>query len=206
MSANIAAIRALLNTDGVEGPCVTEGYVPCRPRNFYGRHGQNPADYLAIGYSGVTVATGCDLGQTSLAWLKEAGVPASALRKMEVYIGLKQDAAIAALANFPLRLTPDEAAAIDNGHIQQYLDRYVRPAYERDSALTFDDLPEQAQAVIFSVCYQKGCGGVRRDWPRLWGHLIDGNWPAAALELKHGFSQYTGRRKIEGELLETIGG
>lgn len=202
--ADLKAIRALLNTDGVEGPCVTEGYVPCQPGNFYGRPKQDASRYTAIGASGVTVATGCDLGQTTYGRLSEAGVPASALEKLTPYLGLKKFDAIAALSRTPLNLTRAEAEAIDNGHILQYLDKYVRGAYERDSGLKFDTLPAQAQAVVFSVCYQKGCGGVRKDWPTLWGMLCKADWAGASHELLAGFSQYKGRRTIEGRLLSQL--
>lgn len=202
--ADLKAIRALLNTDGVEGPCVTKGYIPCTPGNFYGKPGQDASRYTVMGVSGVTVATGCDLGQTTLTRLRAAGVPESALTKLTPYLGLKKFDAIAALARTPLELTLAEAEAIDNGHILQYLDLYVRKAYEADSGLKFDTLPTQAQAVVFSVCYQKGCGGVRKDWPTLWGMLCKADWAGASHELLTGFSQYKGRRTIEGKLLAQV--
>ena len=90
------------------------------------------------------------------------------------------------------------AALLDECVHAGYLQRYVEPAYNRASSVKFADLPKQAQAVVFSICFQKGCGGVRRDWKNTWGYLITQNWPAAAAELQNGFSQYVGRRRDEG--------
>lgn len=55
-----------------------------------------------------------------------------------------------------------------------------------------------------SVCFQKGCSGVRKDWPKLWSHLIALAWHDAARELLTGFTQYRQRRAKEGKLLLEI--
>ena len=98
----------------------------------------------------------------------------------------------------------DTAALLDECVHAGYLQKYVEPAYNRASSVKFADLPKQAQAVVFSVCFQKGCGGVRRDWPNTWQHLTTQNWPAAAAELQNGFSQYVGRRRDEAALLREL--
>lgn len=132
------------------------------------------------------------------------GLSDAVVNSLIPYIGLKTSRAIAKLAVLPLSVSSDAAAEIDHCVHQGYLNRYVRPAYEKAAGVSFDELPKQAQAVIFSCCYQKGCGGVCRDWPKLWGYLTCQNWSGAAHELTHGFKQYAGRRRIEGELLEEI--
>lgn len=202
--ADIEYISDFLNTPGVEGKRQTRGYIPASPGNFTGAQGQNPARYTAIGASGVTIATGCDLGQTDVPTLRAYGLSDAVVNSLIPYIGLKTSRAIAKLAQLPLSVSPDAAAEIDFCVHHGYLERYVRPAYEKAASVDFDNLPEQAQAVIFSCCFQKGCGGVRRDWPKLWGYLTCQDWSSAAHELLHGFRQYAGRRRIEGELLEEI--
>ncbi len=104
----------------------------------------------------------------------------------------------------PIVIAPDTAALLDECVHAGYLQKYVEPAYNRASSVKFADLPKQAQAVVFSVCFQKGCGGVRRDWKNTWGYLIAQNWCAASKELRTGFSQYELRRRIEGELLQEL--
>lgn len=206
----------------VEGPRQVRGYVPCnrisdgKGRNYIGAAGVppcgvqypatgDPSGFRAMGASGVTVATGCDLGQTDISTLCGYGLTDEGLlRKLDPYIGLKKSAALQRLFLLPLLLTVTEASSLDLAVHGGYLARYVRPAYDKASRVAFDDLPKEAQAVIFSCCYQKGCGGVRRDWPKLWSYLTRQNWARASNELCHGFRQYAGRRKLEGQLLEPL--
>lgn len=201
--ANIAYISDFLTR--VEGPRQTRGYIPSFVKsggtaNYRGIG--DPSKYTAMGASGVTIATGCDLGQTDLNSLREYGVNEIALlEKLIPYIGLKKDAALRKLNQMPLEITVAQATALDHAVHGGYLNKYVRPAYNRDSKVGFDDLPDQAQAVVMSVCFQKGCGGVRRDWPKTWKYLTTQDWAKASWELRNGFSQYKGRRTIEGKLL-----
>lgn len=201
---DIVALSRFLNTPGVEGPRRIRGYVPCQPGNFAAGPGQRPEVYTAIGASGVTIATGCDLGQTDIASLRGYGVPETLIGALSPYIGLKKIQAINRLASLPLLVSEDAAASLDHAVHAGYLRRYVIPAYERESATPFADLPFAAQAVVFSLCFQKGCGGVRRDWPRVWGQLARGDWAAASQELLTGFTQYRRRREIEGRLLQEV--
>lgn len=185
----------------------TDLYIPCYKKsggsaNYRGAG--NPADYTAMGASGCTVGIGCDLGQTDRATLLGYGVPAALVDKLAFYIGKKKAAAIDALYRKPLSLSDDEAWELTLGVHKGYLEKYVIPVYEKKSGVKFSYLPVQAQAVVMSVCYQKGVGGVQRDWPKLWKYLIMQDWRGAARELKTGFSQYKARRKIEGELLEEL--
>lgn len=202
--ADIIFIESFLNRHGVEGPRQTRGYIPCRPRNFTGVN-QSPAGYTVIGASGVTIATGCDLGQTDVKTLENYGLSSAIISPLIPYLGKKKDAAIQKLAAMPLSVSEDVAAEIDYHVHRGYLDRWVRPAYERDSGgVKYNDIPKEAQTVVFSCCYQKGCGGVRRDWPRLWGFLTKQNWEGASRELITGFKEYANRRRMEGELLKGL--
>lgn len=205
--ANIEYISDFLTK--VEGPRQTRGYIPCFVRsggtaNYRGD--KAPDNYMAMGASGVTIATGCDLGQTSRAELESYGVKdAALLDKLARYISKKKDAALRVLYAYPLTITEAQATALDHAVHGGYLKRWVIPAYEKDSGgVKFDELPEQAQAVIMSVCFQKGCGGVRRDWPKTWKYLTTQDWQRASWELQHGFTKYKSRRAIEGKLLEEL--
>lgn len=205
----------------VEGPCQRCGYVPARRlcdgrgRNYIGADGVtapgvphaasgDPAAFAAMGASGVTIATGCDLGQTDAGTLAAYGLDAGIATRFGPYLGRRKAAALKALHIQPLRLGEAEARAVDAAVHAGYLRRHVIPAWERAAPAAFAELPREAQAVIMSCCFQKGCGGVRRDWPKLWGHLIRLDWQAAANELTRGFTQYRERRAAEGRLLATL--
>ena len=212
MAVDISYISDFLNRGFVEGPRNTVGYIPCwiagtdrkKSANYFGKFDQSPSRYEAMGASGVTIATGCDLGQTDIPSLKNYGVSDALISKLSPYIGLKKSQAIAKLHEQQLRISEDEAAELDHCVHGGYLKRYVEPAYNKASSVAFADLPKQAQAVVFSVCFQKGCGGVRRDWPKLWGYLTTQDWKNAAHELRTGFKQYVGRRKVEASVLEEL--
>ena len=203
--ADITYINAFLNRGGVEGPCVNVGYIPCRQGNFRGKPNQEPSKYVAFGVSGVTIATGVDLGQTDVKSLKGYGVPDDLIAKLEPYIGLKQAAALYKLAEIPLSISQEDASLLDTCVHTGYLDRYVRPTYERDANFPFDVLPKQAQAVVFSMVYQLGAAGVKKRAPKTWAYLTSRNWTAASNELMHCFGgDYKLRREIEGKLLKEL--
>lgn len=202
--ANIAYISEFLKR--VEGS-FTRLYIPCFKKtggsaNYFG--GANPENYTAMGASGCTIGVGCDLGQTNGAELLEYGLDPAIADIFDPYYGKKRDVAIRALHKSPLTVSQTVADAMSYAVHTGYLNKYARPAYDKDAKIKFDNLPLQAQAVVMSVCYQKGVGGVRRDWPRTWRYLTSGDWMRAASELKFGFSSYVGRRRIEGELLEEL--
>lgn len=217
--ADIAYISDFLTR--VEGPRQRRGYVPSnrrsdgKGRNYIGPAGTDPLGvqfpstgdpgaFTAMGASGVTIATGCDLGQTDAATLRGYGLAEEIIRQFTPYLGLRKSAALNKLFAAPLVISKADATATDHAVHAGYLNRYVRPAYDRASSVPFDALPKQAQAVIFSCCFQKGCTGVRRDWPKTWACFITQNWCAAADELLHGFRQYAQRRAIEGRLLKEL--
>lgn len=81
----------------LEGGSKTTGYVPA----------------AGVSKSGVTVATGFDLGQRNEADLKALGLPSSLIAKLKPYLGKKSKDAQDALAKAPLTITASEAAAID---------------------------------------------------------------------------------------------
>lgn len=182
-------------------------YIPCYLRtggsaNYFG--GPHPGNYIAMGASGCTVGAGCDLGQTSANTLREYGCGEDIVRIFMPYYGKKKTAAISILHEKPLSVSHEVAEALTLAVHKGYLAQNVRPVYNRQSRVKFDDLPKQAQAVIMSLCYQKGVGGAQRDWPRTWKYLVTQDWHSAVYELENGFTQYKSRRRIEGELLEEL--
>ena len=202
----------------VEGPRQRRGYIPCnrksdgKGKNYIGPSGTpesgvqfpatgDPNGFKAMGASGVTIATGCDLGLTNVASLRGYGLEEQYIEMLKPYIGLKTTAALKKLYQSPLLISEQAALAIDCAVHGGYLKRYVEPTYNKASQIPFADLPPQAQAVIFSIIFQKGATGVPRDWPKTWKYLVEQNWKSASNELKTGFVKYVARRKLEGDLI-----
>lgn len=194
----------------VEGPCQTVGYIPCNKvgggtANYKGKG--DPEQYRAMGVSGVTIATGCDLGQTTLGTLVGYGLDSGIAHPLVPYIGLKQDAALRKLHDLPLAVSPDAAYAIDRAVHAGYLSRYVIPAYDNFSPKhKFSYLPKQSQAIVMSLCFQLGCGGLKRRAPKTWAALCRGDWADASKRLCNSslWEGYQWRRKQEGLLLKEV--
>ena len=184
-------IRAVL--ERFEGKGICRGYVPC---DKTGR---------PLGVSGVTIGTGVDLGQQTGAGLLDMGVPHAVVKKLLPYIGLKKDAALAAIKDQPLTLSPAETSALDDAVIKRYL-RDIEARYNKDNpASPFADLPPEAQAVLVSILYQRGLGSPK-SYPNTWTLLLKGDWPGAAAKLCNGalWDGYQSRRAAEGKLLKQI--
>lgn len=184
-------IRATL--ERFEGAGIRRGYVPC---DKTGR---------PLGVSGVTIGTGVDLGQQTGAGLLDMGVPHAVVKKLLPYIGLKKDAALAAIKDQPLTLSPAETSALDDAVIKRYL-RDIEARYNKDNpASPFADLPPEAQAVLVSILYQRGLGSPK-SYPNTWALLLKGEWAEAAAKLRNAalWDGYQSRRRAEGDILLKI--
>ena len=150
--------------------------------------------------SGVTIASGVDLGQMQASQLASLSPDLQAL--LAPYLGLKKQAAVAALAATPLTVTAAQADALDalarGGALT-----FIQQLYDRATAAgTFNALPEQAQTVIASVSFQYGNLAVR--CPRFWGTCVAENWAAAVHELQNFGDAYLTRRNKEAAYLAPL--
>ena len=138
--------------------------------------------------SGVTIATGFDLGGRTPDSLRQLlGANHSATARLIPYAGLTGNAAVQALRANPLTITQAEADHIDRASKQQALNA-VRAQYDRDvlvananrppaqRLVNFDQLPGRAQTVIASVAFQYGTPWQRT--PTFWGHAVRQDWAA----------------------------
>ena len=107
---------------GLEGGPILQGYVP-DPKNSN---------------SGVTIATGFDLGQRSSNELHRL-LPTRLANKLSVYCGFKKQDAVSVLNKLPLNITADEAEQIDlsvkHQMLTQLVQRYNRAATDRKSVV-----------------------------------------------------------------------
>lgn len=154
--------------------------------------------------SGVTIATGFDLGQRSEADLKALALDAALISKLRPYCGATRKSAQALLKTKPLVITAAEAAAIDQASMLSHL-RQVERKYNTTlgNSARFADLPAQAQTVIASVAMQYG-PGLDSATPRFWKAVTTQDWREAISELRAFNDAYPTRRRREAELLAQI--
>ena len=151
--------------------------------------------------TGVTVGTGVDIGQRSAADIQALDIPEALKQKLIPYILLTGQDAVNFLANRPLRLTEDEAYALDRAVAQ---DIFGEVATLYDAAATGDsflELPLEARTAIGDVAYQYGPNLAQR-LPNFWGDVTQGRWDEATQTLKDFGDRYPDRRNDEATLLE----
>jgi len=154
------------------------------------------------GKSGVTIATGCDLGHITTRDLAQMPAPLPTLFK--TYLGLVDHAAQEALARVPLIVTSAEADAIDRVMFSADMDG-VCAQWQRDEPSggpIFSALPYRAQTVIASVAFQYGV--LRRKTPHFWALCLTRNWAAVVHELRNFGDAYNTRRNDEANYLEPL--
>lgn len=193
------------------------GYIPCyftseaakrtgkKSVNFTGKNA-DPVDLVAIGSSGVTIGTGCDLGQQTREKLLEIGVPTHLVALFRPYLGKTKDKAIKALSEISLTVSEDECNELDTAVIGDYVDR-IAANYNRNSTVKFANIPKQAQTVIAHLFYHLGSPTAK--YPKTWEAFTSQNWQLAADKLRNGAlwsGPYDWGRASEGRLLTEIPG
>ena len=167
----------------LEGGAALNGYVPD----------------IQYSKSGVTIATGFDLGCRTVADL--AQLPEALATKLSPYCGLIRSQAAKALSEKPLVINEDEAEIIDLHSKADMLD-LLKARYNRASQEKFEDLPEQAQTVIASIAFQYGNAAKR--CPKFWQCAVNQNWAQMLVELRNFGDRYPTRRNREADYLSTM--
>lgn len=158
------------------------------------------------GHSGVTVATGVDLGQDHHGGYIDGHLTDAALRaKLDPYMGFIGQDAADYLTLHPLILTEAEVntldAAVQGGQVKMLADRFDAVARQADLPL-FAALPERAQTAIASVAFQYG--DLETKCPKFWLAACGQDWAAAVDELEHFGDRYPSRRGKEADLLRPL--
>lgn len=175
----------------LEGKAVLTGYVPDPDKSN----------------SGVTIATGFDLGQRSDSDLAAMLPEHNALvDKLAPYCLLKRQQAVAALARMPLYITQEEAKAIDSA-VKQQLIGMLQQRYNLAAPRLFTELVEAMQTVIASVAFQYG--DLARRCPKFWRTAVNADSLGMVNELRNFGDRYQTRRNREANYLNkfyTAGG
>lgn len=168
----------------LEGGPVLSGYVPDPEQSS----------------SGVTIATGFDLGCRSdsdlVALLPEHG---ELVDKLAFYCGHKRNKALAVLVNHPLNITETEAQAIDKA-VKQQLINQLQQRYDSAAETGFALLPPAVQTVIASVAFQYG--DLAKRCPRFWNAALACDVVGLVRELNNFGDRYIKRRQREANYLQ----
>lgn len=155
--------------------------------------------------SGVTIATGFDLGQRRRADLLALGLPARLVDQLAAYLGVRRQEARQLLVDRPLRITMADALLINSAFKATFVARLARDysasAFNRD-AVAFFDLPAEAQTTIASVAFQYG--DLATAAPRFWQAVCLQDWRKTVAELRAFGDRYPTRRNMEADLLSRL--
>lgn len=173
--------------ESVEG-FETKGYVP-------------QSGGQAIAQSGVTVASGFDLGQQSAESLTDVyGLSDALASKLAPYTGLRKQDAIAKLAELPLQLSEEEAREVNSKVKPVYIAKIEETFNKRTTGPLFNELPQEWQAAIVSVGFQYG--SAMKSVPNFLKQVTTGDWKGAHKNLMNFGDQYSNRRKREANLVK----
>ncbi len=158
------------------------------------------------GQSGVSIATGIDLGQMSRSDIDNLPLPAVLRSALRPYAGCRGSFAARVLTSAPLSLSQSEADALDDAVITRSVAK-LRNQYNAaigaeiasDTRFTWDELSDVQQTVIFSVAWQYG--DLPSRCPRFWSFAKAQDWPRLIAELEDFKDAYPTRRKAEAAYL-----
>lgn len=148
--------------------------------------------------SGVTIATGFDIGQRNVTDLINL-FPASIVNKLSPYVLFKGVHAQKKLEAIPLIISEKDAKIIDTLVKLDMLDR-LENRYNSQSQYTFSELPNNVQTVIASVAFQYG--DLSKRTPKFWGYALRCDYSSMYQELCHFGDKYPTRRKKEAAILK----
>lgn len=144
----------------------TTGYVPMNK------------DGTAKGHSGVTVASGFDLGSRTKESLK--GLPEELVTKLEPFLGLKKDAAIQKAAE--LSLTEGEANTIDQWAKKSTMER-IDKAWKKATGMSFKHVPKNKATPIVDVVFNHGLPATMEY--NFWKQVTTNQWEEAEANLRN---------------------
>lgn len=171
----------------LEGRCRTGGYVPDVEKSK----------------SGVTIATGFDLGARNLDDLRRIGLNGSLLSQLAPYLGLKKYEASRMLAEIPLSISLSECMQIDKAVKTHYITQLAKRYNDAISGdrIRFENLKSEFQTVITSVSYQYGLS-LEKVTPKFRVSVVEQDWSGTVNILRDFQDNYPTRRNKEADLLE----
>ncbi len=185
-----------------EGGQYLHGYFPFSNRSAKG---------VILGNSGMTIATGFDVGQKSADQLKSLGLADDLYKKLSPFAGKRFKGMDRAEVieeckkiNAPIpKITAEEANLLDQIIHQEHLLAAVSAynAARKPGVPAFKDLPSNWQTVLFSRFFHQGVGAHRTAVIKpFWNALTKGDWEEAAKGLEnYNVAQDWYKKRVEKE-------
>ncbi len=146
--------------------------------------------------SGVTIASGFDLGARSVSDLK--GLSKEIIDLLTPYLGIKGAAADEVASNL---VVSDEQAKTINEFAKKKELGLLKKRWKAKTGQSFDDLPMREATVITSVAFQYG--NLATETPNFWRQVTSGDWDGAVGNLRNFGDDYGSRRNREADYFET---
>lgn len=130
-----------------------------------------------IGVSGVTVASGVDLGQMSKEEVSYLPISDSLKLKLRLYADVEGGVGMELLKEAPLVLTKPEADELDEVIYSRHISTLVK-LYNKFSKVPFDEIPNNAKTALASIAINRGphFGAVGYTWTDVWIAAINQDW------------------------------
>ncbi len=144
--------------------------------------------------SGVTIASGFDLGARVLEDLK--GLPQDIIDVLTPFLSLKGAEAQEVASN--LNVSEDQAKIINEFAKSEAITN-LRTEWENTTGTSFDDLSKEKATVLASVAFQYG--NLEKATPNFWKQTTSGDWEGAYNNLLDFGDRYDSRRKEEANYL-----
>lgn len=148
--------------------------------------------------SGVTIASGFDLGQRQAHAIESMGL-GHLVPIFAPYFGLKGREALKVLTARPLSISVADAEALTERAHARTLER-LRADWAGESHIPWFTLTTPQQTVLASVTFQYG--SLKRKTPKFWSYAITGQWDKVVKELRNFGDRYSTRRNLEADYLE----
>ncbi|MGN6528029.1 MAG: pesticin C-terminus-like muramidase [Burkholderiaceae bacterium] len=159
--------------------------------------------------SGVTIATGIDLGQRSGSDIDKLDITDDLKKKLKPYCLKTGKDATDLLAKSPLSITADEASALTKAVKGPMLDALIKEydaavdkanAADHCSRVHFAELPGSVQTALASAQFQYNSLSSRTQ--NYWKQVTQQKWDEASKNLKNFGDRYKTRRKLEAGLID----
>jgi len=144
--------------------------------------------------SGVTIASGFDLGSRVLEDLK--GLPDDIVEILKPFLGFKGVEASEIAPN--LKITEDQGKIINEFAKSEAITN-LKTKWENSTGTSFNDLSTEQATVLASVAFQYG--DLESRTPNFWKQTTSGDWVGAYKNLLKFGDRYTSRRLDEAALL-----